>query len=321
MTIKSSKENPTFKSVEAMYNAHPFPQRLTKLEQRSDERFARIYREFLHLPIDSLNGKVLLDAGCGTGENTWTWTRILPSGATVAAVDLSQASVRIAKASGETLQTAPRFSVGSLMDLGIASESIDLVFCSGVLVAIPDPWQAYQELVRILKPGGYIVLVLYHKYGRFLHGVKRGIVNILEPKDVDRRVRLGDKLFGRSMHKMADDEQVPYEGVLYDQFGLLCESRYSVGDALRWFNKTGIDYRGTWPPVEWSQLGKGLRFSYFFNQRSPSPIKKLLFRIFTDTVRAPQHKPGWLTRASMQILWGFNQLQLFSISGQKPAKK
>lgn len=321
MTIKSSKDNPTFKSVEAMYNAHPFPQRSQKLERRSDERFEYIYKHFLHIPFEELENKVFLDAGCGTGENTWSWTRILPQSTRIIAVDLSQASVRIASSSAAGQSKTPNFHVGSLMDLGIASESVDVVFCSGVLVAIPDPYQAYRELVRILKPGGYMILVLYHQYGRMLHGMKRAVVDVLEPKDVDRRVRLGDQLFGRSMRKMANDEQVPYEGVLYDQFGLLCESRYSVGDALKWFQKSGIEYRGTWPPVEWSQLGKGLRFSYHFNQGKMSPIKRLLMKFFPDTNEAPHKKPGWLTRASMQTLWGFNQLQLFAISGQKAMKK
>ena len=52
---------------------------------------------------------------------------------------------------------------------------------------------------------------------------------------------------------------MPLEGVLYDQFGLPYETRYSLA-GIGWFRSADIEYRGTWPPVEWSQFGNALRF-------------------------------------------------------------
>ena len=309
-------QTPLATSVQDMYNRHPFPQRLSTLERRSDQRFEMIYKEFLHLPLEDLKHKILLDAGCGTGENTWCWRRILDSSATVLAVDHSRGSVQLARQKTTKELTSPLFSVGSLLDLGLADHSVDVVFCSGVLVAVTDPQRAYNELVRILKPGGYMVLVLYHRYGRALHGFRRAIIDLLEKEDVDRRARLGGKLFGRSMRKLAREEDVPLEGVLFDQFGLPCESRYSLGQALRWFNEAGSDSLGSWPPAEWSQFGKGLRSSSFFGQK-PSWIKRLLFKLFPDTDQAPAHAPGAFTRLTMQTAWAFEQQQLFAISGRK----
>ncbi|MDX1664297.1 MAG: class I SAM-dependent methyltransferase [Candidatus Promineifilaceae bacterium] len=299
-----------------MYNEHPFPNRRKIPDSKSDERYQYIYENFLHLPIREWRNKRFLDAGCGTGDVTWTWRRILHPSNTVFAVDLSEASVNIARAAHGAEQK-PVMAVGSLLDLGIADNSIDVVHCSGVLVAIPDPQRAYAELVRVLKPGGYIILVLYHKYGRALHGWRRAVVDMLEPEDVDRRAELGGRLFGGPMRKWAEEENVPLEGMLYDQFGLLCESRYSVGDALRWFEEAGISYLGTWPPVEWSQLGKGLRFSKKFRPVQQSALRRLLLRVFPDTEEAPERAPSSLTRATMQALWAVNQQQLFSIAGRK----
>lgn len=307
------------RTVRAMYNAHPFPNRSGIPAAKSDERFRFIYTQFLHLPLESLKGGVFLDAGCGTGDNTWYWRRLLDPSTRVCAVDLSQASVRIARQAGQGQPLQPDFSVGSLLDLGLADESVDVVFCSGVLVAVTDPDRAYRELVRVLKPGGYMVLVLYHRYGRLLHGLRRAVVDILEREDVDRRARLGGQLFGRSMRKMAKAEQVPLEGILYDQFGLPCESRYSVGQALHWFEQGAIDYLGTWPPVEWSQFGKALRFAHRLAQRHETILYSALTGIFADTHQAPQHSPSLITRGTMQALWALDQLQLFAISGRKSA--
>ncbi len=232
-------------------------------------------------------------------------------------LDQSQSSINIARRGCNQDESDPRFMVGSLLDISLPSSSVDIVSCTGVLVAVTDPDRAFKELVRILKPGGYMILALYHRYGRFLHGVRRGIVDMIEPNDIDRRAQLGGKLFGRSMKKFTVEYRAPLEDILYDQFGLPCETRYSVGQTLRWFQQAGIEYRGTFPPVEWSQLGKGLRFADQFSKHRDSPLFKFILKMFPDTDRVQDQAPGFLSRASMQFLWGLNQQQLFSISGQK----
>jgi SAM-dependent methyltransferase len=204
-----------------------------------------------------------------------------------------------------------------LLDIPLPDNSVDFVHCSGVLVAVTEPERAFRELSRILKPGGYMMLVLYHKYGRSVHGARRAVIDLIEPEDVDRRAQLGGKLFSRSMRKFAVDELSPLEGILYDQFGLPCETRYSVGDGLRWFEQANINYLGTWPPIEWSQLGKGLRFSNQFGTKPQSTLYQLLTQVFADTDKSPNQPPGLLTRMTMESLWFLNQQQLFSISGRK----
>jgi hypothetical protein len=104
--------------------------------------------------------------------------------------------------------------------------------------------------------------------------------------------------------------------LLYDQFGLPCETRYSVGESLHWFEQADIAYMGTWPPVEWSQVGKGLRFSKRFVQPD-SRSYRLLIRIFADTDEVPVDPPDWWMRLTMEFFWFFKQQQLFAIAGRK----
>lgn len=316
MTEKT-KANEMFSRVKAMYNEHPFPNRTGIPSNKSDARYQYIYEEFLHVPVRELRNINFLDAGCGTGDVTWVWRRLLYPSNEVFAIDLSNTSVNIARGSYKEANSSPIFSTGSLLNLPFPDNSIDLVHCSGVLVAVTEPDQAFKELTRVLKPGGYMILVLYHKHGRAGHGLRRAIIDLLEPEDVDRRAELGGKLFGRVMKKWAEEENVPLEGMLYDQFGLPCESRYSVGDGLNWFKQAGIKYTGTFPPVEWSQLGKGLRFSKQFATINQSPLRLALLRLFSDTQAAPQKAPNFFTRATMQALWAANKQQLFSIAGRK----
>jgi ubiquinone/menaquinone biosynthesis C-methylase UbiE len=316
MSMANPSQSHLARSVEAMYNAHPYPNRTGLLDRRSDQRYRHIYEEFLHIPLESLKGKIVLDAGCGTGENTWCWRRILDPSTSVIAVDHSHSSVEIARQNDGDLPLRPLFLLGSLLDLGLEKNSVDVIFCSGVLVAVIDPYRAYQELVRVLKPGGTIILIVYDRYGRYLHSFRRAVIGLLEREDIDRRARLGGRLFGRRMKKIAKTEMIPLEGLLYDQFGLPCESCYSVGQISDWFRRANIHYLGTWPPVEWSQLGKGLRFSYFFNQKK-NWLKRVLLKIIPDTNQAPQRPPGFLTRVTMEALWAINQQEYFAISGRK----
>ncbi len=305
--------------VRAMYNAHPFPQRTISSISENDKRFASIFRDFLRIPLSDLKGKTLLDAGCGTGENTWTWRRVLDPSTRMVAVDLSTASVRRAQGNGGGFSPQPLFSVNSLLDLGLAEHGVDVVYCSGVLVAVADPERAFRELTRVLKPGGYMIIVLYHRYGRALHSLRRGVIDLIEKEDVDRRARLGGKLFEGPMRRLAAQDQVPYEELLYDQFGLPCESVYSVGKALRWFKQANVDYLGTFPAIEWSRFGQALRFSHAVAKRPNSVLVRLLLKAFPDTQAVPGRAPNWFTRTTMQTVWALNQLQLFAISGRKRA--
>lgn len=317
MARPKEKVDKLARDLRVMYNAHPFPSRESIPPSKSDERYVHIYKNFLHLPIDEWRNMSFLDAGCGTGDVTWVWRRNLHPSNRVFAIDLSFNSIKFARNSYPDAEQTPIFSVGSLLDIGLPDSSIDVVHCSGVLVAVPDPDRAFKELMRVLKPGGYVLLALYHKYGRALHGMRRAVVDLLEPEDIDRRAELGGKLFGRSMRKFVEDEHSPLENILYDQFGLPCESRYSVGDGLRWFKEAGVEYLGTWPPVEWSQLGNGLRFSKQFNTRQNSWLVRTLLNVFKETEQPPQNPPHFMTRMTMQSVWMVNQQQLFSISGRK----
>ena len=45
-----------------------------------------------------------------------------------------------------------------ILDLSFPTDRFDLTFCFGVLMHIPGVERALSELVRVTKPGGYVVL-------------------------------------------------------------------------------------------------------------------------------------------------------------------
>lgn len=48
--------------------------------------------------------------------------------------------------------------VGSATDIPLGNASFDTVVCTEVLEHVPDPLKAMQEMHRVLKPGGYLIL-------------------------------------------------------------------------------------------------------------------------------------------------------------------
>lgn len=53
------------------------------------------------------------------------------------------------------------FTPGSVLDLPFDADQFNLVICSGVAHHTPDPFRAFQEIARVLKPGGTAYIALY----------------------------------------------------------------------------------------------------------------------------------------------------------------
>ena len=95
------------------------------------------------------SGAKVLDAGCGTGTNcVWLAKR----GFKVTGADFS--GFALSKAKGEGIE----YRREDLTALTFGDASFDAVFCIGVLMHIPEVEKALQELVRVLRPGGYLII-------------------------------------------------------------------------------------------------------------------------------------------------------------------
>jgi 2-polyprenyl-3-methyl-5-hydroxy-6-metoxy-1,4-benzoquinol methylase len=91
----------------------------------------------------------LLDVGCGSGD----WLALMHGlGWQVAGVDFDDNAVKVARGRGLDV------SCGALEQQNLTSDSFDAVALSHVIEHVPDPIQTLAECLRILKPGGTLVL-------------------------------------------------------------------------------------------------------------------------------------------------------------------
>ena len=100
-------------------------------------------------------GRDVFEAGCGTGLLLREAAQVARS---AVGLDLSRGMLSAARARGL------RVVQGSLTDVPLPSESVDLVYSMKVLAHIPPIQQALAELARLVRPGGHLLLEFYNPY-------------------------------------------------------------------------------------------------------------------------------------------------------------
>jgi len=115
------------------------------------------FRDYMlpHTP-ESFQGKRVLDAGCGSGRHTYYAAK---NGAEVWAIDIGSA-VEVAKSNTQHSGNV-HVAQADIHHLPFEPESFDLIYSIGVLHHLPDPESAFHNLLRYLKPGGWIHIYLY----------------------------------------------------------------------------------------------------------------------------------------------------------------
>lgn len=104
--------------------------------------------------ITNLQGKRILDVGCGGGILAESLSK---AGATVTGIDLSSKALKVAELHQLESGTSVRYLTISAEDLAKEeSQSYDVVTCMEMLEHVPDPSSVVQACAKLCKPGGHI---------------------------------------------------------------------------------------------------------------------------------------------------------------------
>lgn len=154
-------------------------------------------RNFFIMPnmlrfMGDVNGKKILDLGCGEGGYSRELTK---KGAQLVSVDCSERAIEYAISLAKKENLSIEHFVRNSNDLfDIKSEQFDIVLCSMMLMDCEDLDGTLREAARVLKPNGRLFASVLHPcfdgnhetgIGRQGTGIERQVVvkNYFEPKE------------------------------------------------------------------------------------------------------------------------------------------
>jgi ubiquinone/menaquinone biosynthesis C-methylase UbiE len=167
--------NPALKEqVRAFWNRESCDADQAKAEKFSREYFEQIEQwryldqPFIHsfAQFARYRDKRVLEVGFGAGTDFVQWLR---AGARVSGIDLTEEALANIRHRIEVygLPQPENLQVGDAENLPFPSNTFDLGYSWGVLHHTPDTAKALAELVRVVRPGGEIKVMLYNRHGLY----------------------------------------------------------------------------------------------------------------------------------------------------------
>ena len=225
--------------IRKFYEDFPYPS--FRIEKKSDLNKLKFQKFLFELSKLYLNKRSrILDAGCGTGE----LTNLFASGGFDAwGADISEKSLQIAQGIANKLKVKSKYKKTDVLNLKFPKNSFNLVICNGVLHHTKNPLLGFENLVRVTKPGGAIMIVIYNKYGSFPRRLVGKIASIIVPGNKQNQVKFLRKIAGKKFASKSDP-------VIADTFLNPYETSFSIGEILSWFAKYKVKYKESAPPIE-----------------------------------------------------------------------
>lgn len=162
--------NPSAEEVRRFWDANPLCANIIPYTIGTPEYF--VYYDALREEIESLEfsyrlheyrhfaNKRVLDVGCGNG---YVLAKYAQEGATVTGVDITPTAIDLCRKRFEGLGLVGDFRIAQAEQLPFGDATFDCVCSMGVLHHVPDTAKAVAEIHRVLKPGGRLIVMFYHR--------------------------------------------------------------------------------------------------------------------------------------------------------------
>lgn len=227
---EESEIDDTTDIVKSFYEETPFPNydgldtayRLTEKARRGI--FAKLLDD--QIPEDDL----VLEVGCGTGQLS---NFLSIRGRKVFGADLCLNSLKLARGfrDANNLNTV-QFVQMNLFKTVFREKQFDFVICNGVLHHTNDPYGGFRSIAQLVRPGGFIVIGLYNKYGRIWTDLRRKVFNL-----TGNRFQFLDPYLARE--DVGETKKVTW---FADQYLHPHESKHTMDEVFQWFDETGFEY-------------------------------------------------------------------------------
>lgn len=154
--------------VREFWNAKPCDSELSEQDNKSKEYYLEIeddryqYQHHILEILDWLNwnNKKILEIGTGVGTDA---RQIIKRGGIYTGINIDQGSVEVTSQALNTFGLLGTVKESSATNVFLEENSVDIVYSFGVLHHIPDVNAAIDEIKRVLKPGGELLIMMYNR--------------------------------------------------------------------------------------------------------------------------------------------------------------
>lgn len=116
------------------------------------------YRQRMLELVPITPGKCILDVGCGIGHTALQLTQLVGPTGRVVGLDKSEAFIGEARRRAAAHSLPVEYQLGDAQRLAFPDHSFDVCRTERVLMYVAQPEQALDEMVRVLRPGGALIL-------------------------------------------------------------------------------------------------------------------------------------------------------------------
>lgn len=177
----------------------------------------------------------ILEVGCGTGQLSLFLKRY---NRRLVGIDLSIPSLKLADKFRERNEIDNvLFLKMNIFNLFFKEGVFDYVISNGVLHHTYDTEKAFKNILFPLKKNGYVIIGLYHKYGRLFTNFKQMVIQnfgekfkFLDPRNIDNNIS-AEKRYAW----------------LKDQYKNPHESSHTLNEVLKWFKKYNLEFISSIP--------------------------------------------------------------------------
>ena len=177
----------------------------------------------------------VLEVGCGTGQLSLFLSRYKRQ---IFSIDLSIGSLELGENFRKKNNIGNLFFLRmSLFNLFFKKEFFDVIISNGVLHHTENPKLAFMELTKYLKKDGYVIIGLYHRYGRIFTKIRQFLIKVfgdsfkfLDKKTLDKNSSK-EKRFAWFM----------------DQYKNPKESTHTFKEVSSWFRSANIEFISSIP--------------------------------------------------------------------------
>jgi len=267
--------------VRQQYLSYPFPNSGENIDFYTNaDWFVRVLSFFEEISPKSkqsfLEDSSVLEAGCGTAPTISKIAQLYPS-CNAVGVDLSTESLKIARTVKNKYNLRNlHFREANILEMDLGAK-FDVIICVGVLHHLSNMDLGLDQLKKHLNKGGYIMLWLYGKHGRYRLNLHQQLFKTLfsQVGSLKKKISLTKEFLAHaSSENMASHIDTPNqtstssfdknlkqtlknESWFVDQYLHVNENTLTISEILTMLNKHGLNL------LRW--LGIDLSFQTYVN--------------------------------------------------------